>query len=61
MKNWILSFGIIITIIFGGGFLIRLLRDGEFYIAECIGGIFGIVMLLIWLFKKSSLKSDNFY
>ncbi|MBM7602561.1 hypothetical protein JOC75_000531 [Metabacillus crassostreae] len=59
MKQWILSIGVIITIIFGGGFLIRLMRDGEFYIAEFIGGMFGIVMLLIWLFKKGSLKSDN--
>ncbi|WP_456278812.1 hypothetical protein [Bacillus sp. AK128] len=60
MKYWLLFFGVIITIIFGGGFLIRLVRDSEFFIAECIGGIIGIIILLIGLFKKGSMKPDNF-
>lgn len=59
MKYWILFFGVIITIIFGGGFLIRLVRDGDFYIAEFIGGIIGIIILLLGLFKKGSMKPDD--
>lgn len=29
------------TMIFGGGFLIRFIRDSDFYIAEFIGGVIG--------------------
>ena len=59
MKYWILFFGVSITIIFGGGFLIRLLRDGDFYIAEFIGGIVGIIVLIAVFFIKGSMKPDN--
>ena len=59
MKYWLLFFGVIITIIFGGGFLIRLVRDGDFYFAEFIGGIIGIIILLLGLFKKGSMKPDD--
>ena len=45
--------------IFGGGFLIRFVRDGDFYIAEFGGGIIGIVILLIGLFKKGLMRLDN--
>lgn len=59
MKYWLIFFGIALSIIFGGGFLIRFMRDGDFYIAEFIGGIIGIAILLIGLFKNGSMKPDN--
>ena len=50
------------TIIFGGGFLIRLIRDSDFYIAEFIVGIIGIIMLISAIFVKGKSKSpDNKY
>ncbi|WKA55985.1 hypothetical protein [Planococcus shixiaomingii] len=62
MKNhyWYFYIGLLLTTIFGGSFLIRLIRDGDFYIAEFIGGIVGIVILLIGVFSKkesSTMKS----
>lgn len=51
--------GTITTIIFGGGFLIRLLRDGDFYIDQFIGGIIGIIILIIGIVKKGSMKLDD--
>ncbi|RDW17432.1 hypothetical protein [Oceanobacillus chungangensis] len=60
MKYWLMSLGISLTIIFGGGFLIRLFRDGDFYIAEFTGGIIGINLLLIRLFiTKKNSKTDD--
>ena len=59
MKNWLRSFGISITLILGGGFLIRYIRDGDFYIAEFIGGIIGIMLVIISFFLKGSMKQDN--
>jgi len=56
LKYWLLFLGVIITIIFGGGFSIRLVRDGDFYIAEFVCGIIGIIILLLGLFKKGSMK-----
>ncbi|MDN7247174.1 hypothetical protein [Planococcus shenhongbingii] len=54
MKNryWFISAGLLIMLIFGGNFLIRFIRDGDFYIAEFIGSIVGIVILLIGAFSK---------
>ena len=51
-----MSLGILLTIIFGGGFLIRLVRDGDFYIAEFIGGIIGVIILLFCVFVKKKQK-----
>ena len=59
MKNWLRSCGIIITLIFGGGFLIRFVRDGDFYIAEFIGGIVGIILIIISFLLKGSMKQDD--
>ena len=59
MKYWLLFFGVMMTIIFGGGFLIRLVRDGDFYIAEFIVGIIGIIVLIASFFIKGSMKPDN--
>ncbi|PIC83594.1 hypothetical protein [Sporosarcina sp. P1] len=62
MKTAFLILGMSMTIIFGGGFLIRLIRDSDFYIAEFIVGIIGIIMLISVLFLKSESKSpDNKY
>ena len=54
MKNWLLYFGVLLTFIFGGGFLIRLVRDGDFYIAEFIVGIIGLAILLFSFKKRRS-------
>ena len=62
MKTAFLIFGMSMTIIFGGGFLIRLIRDSDFYIAEFIVGIIGIIMLISAIFVKGKSKSpDNKY
>lgn len=45
--------------IFGGGFLIRFVRDGDFYIAEFIGGIVGITLVIISFLLKGSMKPDK--
>jgi len=61
LKYGLLSLGLIITIIFGGGFLIRLVRDGEFYLAEFMGGIIGILVMIAVLFMKGSMKPNNIF
>jgi hypothetical protein len=56
----VIHFGRAMTVIFGGGLLIRIVRDGEFYTAEFIGGIIGIILLLAALSgKKNSLTSND--
>ena len=47
------------TVIFGGGFLIRLIRDSDFYIAELIGGIIGIIILVVGVSEKRKMKLDD--
>ncbi|PID01567.1 hypothetical protein CSV67_13580 [Sporosarcina sp. P2] len=59
MKTTFLILGMSMTIIFGGGFLIRLIRDSDFYIAEFIVGIIGIIMLISVLFFKGKSKSPD--
>ena len=59
LKYWLLFYGMSITMIFGGGFLIRFVRDGDFYIAEFIGGIVGIILVIISLLLKGSMKPDK--
>ena len=49
-------FRCIINYSFGGGFLIRLVRDGDFYIAEFIGGIIGVIILLFCVFVKKKAE-----
>jgi hypothetical protein len=56
LKHWLVYFGMAMTIIFGGGFLIRLIRDGEFYIAEFTGGVLGIILISAALFVKKQLQ-----
>jgi hypothetical protein len=57
MKLGLIHFGRAMTVIFGGGFLIRLIRDADFYIAEFVGGTIGISVLLISIVKISRNKS----
>jgi hypothetical protein len=52
MKQGLFFFGMAMTVIFGGGFLIRLVRDGDFYIDQFAGGMVGIVFLIIAMFVK---------
>lgn len=56
MKYLLVSLGISMTIIFGGGFLIRFISDSDFYIAEFIGGMVGIIILIISIFSKGTIK-----
>lgn len=51
---WLIGFGLLLILIFGGGFLIRMMRDGDFYVAEFIGGVAGIIILLIGTFSKKN-------
>ena len=46
-------------IIFGGGFLIRFIRDSEFYIAEFIVGVIGIILFIIGLMRGGTTKSKQ--
>ncbi|MCA1064000.1 hypothetical protein QTG56_02105 [Rossellomorea sp. AcN35-11] len=58
MKRFLFSLGITFTLVFGGSFLIRLIRDGEFYIAEFTAGLIGIVLVLTGtLVKKNTQKA----
>ncbi|MGD6965647.1 hypothetical protein ACQCVP_04410 [Rossellomorea vietnamensis] len=54
MKSGLLSVGIAFSVIFGGGFLIRLLRDGDFFIAEFTGGVLGIILIALSIFMGAS-------
>jgi hypothetical protein len=60
MKQALLFFGMALTVIFGGGFLIRFVRDGDFYIAEFTGGMIGVVLLVMALVvKNKGNKADR--
>ncbi|TYR81504.1 hypothetical protein FZC66_06595 [Priestia megaterium] len=45
MKRLLPYFGQLLFLIFGGQFLIRYVRDGDFYIAEFSFGIIGLLMV----------------
>ncbi|MDY0396755.1 hypothetical protein ACFSMW_05960 [Virgibacillus halophilus] len=57
MKSLLLTIGIIVTIGFGGSFLIRLIRDSAFYISYFLGGVIGIIILIIGMFATGKRKS----
>ncbi|MCA1055740.1 hypothetical protein LCM10_12155 [Rossellomorea aquimaris] len=57
MKQALLFFGIALTVIFGGGFLIRLVRDGDFYLAECSVGMLGVLLLIKAIILKNREKT----
>lgn len=59
MRYWLISLGRLLTIIFGGGFLVRLIRDGDFYIPKFIGGVVGTILLLIRLFIATKDSKIN--
>jgi hypothetical protein len=50
MKMPAIFFGLLLTVILGGGCLIRYFRDGDVYIAELVGGVIGLFLLMISLF-----------
>ncbi len=52
--QWLLFFGVLLTTGFGGQFLIRLVRDGDMYIAEFIGSIIGVLLLIGSMFSKKN-------
>ncbi|WP_175986304.1 hypothetical protein [Bacillus sp. Marseille-Q1617] len=52
MKQSLFLFVTAMTVIFGGGFLIRLVRDGDFYIDQFAGGMIGIVLLIVGVAVK---------
>ncbi|XXM73022.1 hypothetical protein ACQ0QQ_03740 [Lysinibacillus sphaericus] len=52
MKEALFFFGTALAVIFGGGFLIRFIRDADFYIAEFAGGVIGVVLLVAALVVK---------
>jgi hypothetical protein len=52
MKQGLFFLGMAMTVTFGGGFLIRLVREGDFYIDQFAGGLVGIVLLIIAMFVK---------
>ncbi|RIW37405.1 hypothetical protein D3H55_05055 [Bacillus salacetis] len=56
MKTPAFFFGILLMVIFGGGFMIRFFRDGDFYIAVFTVGVAGILLTAISLYlaKKQS-------
>jgi hypothetical protein len=53
-RQSLLFFGVLLTTGFGGQFLIRIVRDGDFYIADFIGGIIGLILLIGSIFAKKS-------
>jgi hypothetical protein len=59
IKQGFFFFGMALTVIFGGGFLIRYVRDGEFYIAEFIGGVIGFVFLIAAMLAKNGSGNIN--
>ena len=59
MKHFLLSLSMGMIIIFGGGFLIRFIRDSEFYIAEFIVGIIGIILFIVGLRLDGTANSKQ--
>ena len=59
MKNWFVYYGLVLITGFGVSFLIRLIRDGDFYIAEFTVIIIGIIILLTGIFAKKNIKTDD--
>ncbi len=55
-------FGTLTFIGFGTNFLIRFLRDGDFYYAEIFKSIIGAILICVgMILKKSSNPSNNAY
>ncbi|MFG6147069.1 hypothetical protein [Halobacillus sp. B23F22_1] len=49
-------FGMLLTGLFGGQFIIRLLNDGDFYYIEFGIGLFGLIVLISSLFRNRTIK-----
>ena len=59
MKHFLLTLSMGMIIIFGGGFLIRFIRDSEFYIAVFIVGIIGIILFIVGLRLDGTANSKQ--
>ncbi|WP_101842158.1 hypothetical protein [Halobacillus sp. Marseille-P3879] len=59
MKFAAIFFGLLLTGLFGGQFLIRLLNEGNFYYVEFIIGTLGIILLISGFFRRKENRSGN--
>ncbi|OAT81990.1 hypothetical protein A6P54_10810 [Bacillus sp. MKU004] len=59
MKKTLFFLGQALAVIFGGGFLIRIIRDGDFYIAEFTGGVIGLFLLVLALVVKNKGNKEK--
>ncbi len=50
--------GLLLILIFGGGFVVRLMQDGDFFIAEFLGGLLGMVLLLLGYSLKQKSEQN---
>ncbi len=58
-RVWLTRLSFLALIIFGGGFLIRFMRDGEFYVVEFTASLIAAVILIAGIFinkQKSPVK-----
>lgn len=58
-RYFLIGLGLLLLLIFGGGFVIRLLQEGDFYLAEFICGVAGILLLLIGVFSMKKNQRFN--
>ncbi|MCM3619914.1 hypothetical protein M3936_20280 [Sutcliffiella horikoshii] len=62
MKKGLIFFGLLLFMGFGTNFLIRFLRDGDFYYAEFLMSMIGVILISVGMFlKKSDNASNNPY
>lgn len=59
MKNPALHFGLVFFLIFGGQFVIRYIRDNDFYILHFIFGVLGLLAIIISLVIKPMDKKKT--
>ena len=59
MKRGLIFLGILIFTGIGTNFLIRFLRDGDFYYAEFAASLIGVIMICIGISRKKSSKPSN--
>jgi uncharacterized membrane protein YczE len=59
MKKGLIFLGMLILTGFGTIFLIRFLRDGDFYYVEFVTSIIGLIMICVGIFLKMGSNSTN--
>lgn len=55
----LLTFAIILTLLFGGQFLLRYFTEGNIYIIEGILGFIGLVLIQVILIKRAKVKKEG--